>query len=201
MQMDLAWPEIALVNRRAIMKEIGGLMSAVHRQSRPEDRDYFSEWVTFLHNQKEQCQERHRNLDMPEWFVNGIPDYLKSVQLEESFVPVFLTGEYTPFNLLVENLNGEWKLTGMVDFADSFAGLSTYDLIGPGVFLCEGDPQMIKSLFDGYGIILDKKLVRRLVALQLLHRFSNFKSQVKIPGWQDKVSSFDELEKLLWPLC
>lgn len=199
-QMDFVWPEVPFENRCSLLKEIGQLMSAVHTNSRPNDRNYLKEWNEFVERQKANCQNRHRGLGMPEWFVSGIPEYLKSVELDQDFAPVFLTGEYTPMNLLVEKIKGEWRLTGMVDFADSFAGLATYDLIGPGVFLCDGNPELLKSFFEGYGIHPDKQLVRKLIALQLLHRFSNFKTQVKIPGWLEKVRSFKELEEFLWPL-
>lgn len=129
---------------------------------------------------------------MPGWFVSGIPEYLSSVTIPECLHPVLLTGEYTPFNLLVEN----GTLTGMVDFADAFSGLAEYDLVGPGVFLGAGDAGLIKSLFEGYGSRPDSKV---LMALHLLHRFSHFKTQVALKGWETKAESLEDLQKLLWP--
>jgi hypothetical protein len=124
--------------------------------------------------------ERHQKLGLTEWFVSGIPEYLKTFE-DKTQKPTLLTGEYTPFNLLVKKSDEVWKLCGMIDFADSFAGDRIYDLIGPGVFLGAGNPLLIKSLVDGYGIKMSDELRFQLMSLHLLHRFSNFDRQVAAP--------------------
>ncbi len=187
-QMDHVWPHMTFENQKSIMHEIGSLMAEVHRKSDLTETN----WKAFIGTQKKNCVERHKKLGMPDWFVNGISDYLLEVPIPENIRPVLLTGEYTPFNLLVE----KGKLTGMVDFADSFSGMAEYDLIGPGVFLGAGNHALIESLFNGYGSRPDSKL---LMALHLLHRFSNFRTQVALKDWDKKASTLHELEKLLWP--
>lgn len=187
-QMDHAWPALSHETKISIMFDIGKLMAEVHHRSVMGKTN----WKSFIEKQKENCVERHSKFDMPEWFISGIPEYLRSVVIPLDISPVLLTGEYTPFNLLVEN----GKLTGMVDFADAFSGLAEYDLIGPGVFLGAGDRLLIKSLFDGYGARPDSRL---LMALHLLHRFSNFKTQVALKNWETKATNLRELEELLWP--
>lgn len=187
-QMDLEWPGLKHKQKISLMREIGELMIAVHTKSPMKH----SNWKTFIETQKKNCVERHAKLGMPGWFVSGIPEYLSSVTVPECLHPVLLTGEYTPFNLLVEN----GTLTGMVDFADAFSGLAEYDLVGPGVFLGAGDPGLIKSLFEGYGSRPNSKV---LMALHLLHRFSHFKTQVALKDWETKAKTLADLEKLLWP--
>lgn len=196
-QMDQAWPSIAPENRIVLMHEIGRLMAFVHQNSSVEN--HLEKWNSFLSNQKENCQARHRGLKMPEWFIDGIPEYIGELP-EKQFRPVLLTGEYTPFNLLVTEMNGQWKLTGMIDFADAFAGAPEYDLIGPGVFLGAGDPALVNSLVQGYGLKMSQELRQRLMSLHLLHRFSHFQRQVALKGWQSKTSSLQELAQLLWPI-
>jgi hygromycin-B 7''-O-kinase len=195
-QMDQAWPLIPQENRITLMFEIGKLMAFVHQNSAVENHQ--DRWSAFLSQQKENCQARHRGLSMPSWFVEGIPEYIGGVP-EESFRPVLLTGEYTPFNLLVTEVNGKWKLTGMIDFADAFAGAPEYDLIGPGVFLGAGDPALVNGLLRGYGLEMTAKLRQRLMSLHLMHRFSHFQRQVALKDWQSKATSLEALAKLLWP--
>lgn len=196
-QMDQAWPSITQENRLALMNEIGKLMAFVHQNSSVENQ--LEKWNSFLSSQKEKCQNRHRELKMPEWFIDGIPEYIGKFS-KRVFRPVLLTGEYTPFNLLVTEVNGQWKLTGMIDFADAFVGDPEYDLIGPGVFLGGGDPTLVNSLVKGYGLKMNDGLRQRLMSLHLLHRFSHFKRQVSLKDWQSKANSLEGLAKLLWPI-
>lgn len=195
-QMDQAWPSISQENRITLMHEIGKLMAFVHQNSVIENQ--LENWNAFLKEQKEKCQARHQGLNMPSWFVEGIPSYLCDFSVTE-FRLVLLTGEYTPFNLLVTEIDGRWKLTGMIDFADAFAGAAEYDLIGPGVFLGAGEPALIASLLRGYGLVMNPELRKRLMSLHLLHRFSHFPRQVALKDWQSKATTLDELAKVLWP--
>ncbi len=195
-QLDQAWQSITQENRMTLMNEIGRLMAFVHQKSLVDNHP--ESWNSFLSTQKEKCQERHRQLKMPDWFVEEIPEYLGKLSTI-NFRPVLLTGEYTPFNLLVTEVNSHWKLTGMIDFADAFVGDPEYDLIGPGVFLGGGDSELINSLLEGYGLKMNPRLRHRLMSLHLLHRFSNFEKQISLQGWELKASSLEELATLLSP--
>ncbi len=82
-------------------------------------------------------------------------------------------------------------------------GYHEYDLLGPFVFNCAGDPELIQALFDGYGIPAaeqNKNLRRRLFVLLLLHRYSDLRAQINIPDCFTRVKSLAELEEILWPL-
>ena len=45
-----------------------------------------------------------------------------------------------------------------------------------------------------------KRLTRRLLALMLLHRFSDPVRSIRIEGWQNKAADLGELRDLLWPI-
>jgi hygromycin-B 7''-O-kinase len=122
--------------------------------------------------------------------------------IPSDFKAVILTGEYTPFNLMTDRRT-DHALTGMIDFGDTMIGYHEYDLLGPSVFLCEGNPVLVQSLLHGYGYLkndINPSLRRRLMTLQILHRYSNFNSQLRIPDWQHKVHSILQLEQLIWPI-
>jgi len=200
--MDVAWPQIDHGNRAQLMHAIGRLMAYVHNNSTLGPGDHEQTWQTFLDGQRAACQARHRKLGMPAWFVEQIPEYLAAAPLSPHPPLTLLTGEYTPFNLLVVQNQGQWQLSGMVDFADAFAGDPEYDLIGPVVFQGGGDRGLIHAFYEGYGRVPngdDEKFRHRLMTLHLLHRFSNFARQVSLPDWQTKATSLGTLARLLWP--
>ena len=60
-----------------------------------------------------------------------LPAYLDSSKeiLPEFKKPVILTGEYTPMNFLVNQVDGVWHISGLIDFGDTMLGLPEYDLL------------------------------------------------------------------------
>ena len=114
---------------------------------------------------------------------------------------MILTGEYTPMNFLVKQVEGVWHIDGLLDFGDAMLGLPEYDLLGPGAFLIQGDKQLLREFLTSYGYskeTMTEKLSYQLTALMLLHRFSNLNVQVRIKNWQSKIYSLKDLENLVW---
>jgi hygromycin-B 7''-O-kinase len=147
----------------------------------------------------------HRKNQLKEQILSQLPNYLDRTMklLPLSVVPVLLTGEYTPFNLLVKRISNRWTLSGMIDFGDCMLGYQEYDLLGPGAFLIQGNSQLLREFLLSYGyspLELDHDLSRRLTALMLLHRFSNLRIQIRIPAWENKVTCPEDFESLVWGL-
>ena len=82
-------------------------------------------------------------------------------------------------------------------------GWKEYDLLGPSAFMAAGLPRRVDSLFRGFGYSnadIDSTMKRRLMALALLHRFSDLNRQICIEGWQQRAADLFELQDLLWPI-
>ena len=102
---------------------------------------------------------------------------------------------------LVEQVDGIWHISGLIDFGDAMLGLPEYDLLGPGAFLIQGDKQLLCEFLTAYGYLsheLTGRLSHQLTGLMLLHQYSNLNIQVRIPNWKDKVDSLKDLESLVW---
>src|SRR6185312_3440797 len=126
--------------------------------------------------------------------LQQIPSYIETVN--ESLLkiekPVLLTGEYTPMNFLVTNIDGLWHISGLIDFGDAMLGHYKYDLLGPGAFLIQGDNELLKTFLSAYGYLpneMNTDLSHQLTALMLLHKYSNLDVQVRIADWKNKVFS------------
>src|SRR5262249_12073003 len=113
-----------------------------------------------------------------------------------------LTGEYTPFNLLVAATDSGARLTGMIDLGDAMIGPREYDLLGPSLFLAAGDNTLLRTLFTharGPRWPLEPEVRRGLLALFALHRYSNPDAQLRLAGWRDRARTMDELSQMIWP--
>ncbi len=203
--LDHTWNNCSKKNRILLLHQVGEMMAEVHALPSGNLPALAPAWPVFLQQQLNDFRKRHVKQGMPGWFVEQCDDYVnETVQLLPPVIkPVLLTGEYTPFNLLSSVTNHFQTICGMIDFGDAMTGFSEYDLLGPLMFLAAGDGKLIHSLLKGYGYSaaqMDATLHKRLIGLQILHRYSNFDAQLKIKGWRSKVKDMKALEALIWPL-
>lgn len=189
-----------------LLGQIGSCMRAVHELPVDDLKGLPPEWATFIQGQIAGAEARHRRLNLPSHFLRELPEFLdahaKLILQEKADAPsneVLLTGEYTPFNLMIAD-DQKPEIVSMIDFGDSMLGPADYDFLGPLAFLCEGHPAYVRALFEGYGKSLDQALRRRLFLLLILHRYSNFAVQIRVPDWAQKARNLEELEALILPL-
>lgn len=197
------WEKLDHNNKTIIIRELGSLIHEVHSLPTEGLEAIDSHWEVFINKQINQCVARHKETGLPDILLQKIPKYLDSIKdlLPVIKKPVILTGEYTPMNFLVKQEAGIWHIHGLIDFGDSMLGLPEYDLLGPGAFLIQGDKILLKEFLSSYGYSPDEMttaLSHKLTALMLLHRYSRLNVQVRIEGWENKVKSLDDLEKLVW---
>jgi hygromycin-B 7''-O-kinase len=199
-----AWPALPEDQKERILARIGETIAEVQRVplgdlSRVEPR-----WRQFMSRQIEGCRARHERLGLPQKYLAGLDELLRDAAalIPMDRPPVILTGEYIPENFLLSRDGGGWRLSGLIDFGDVMTGWGEYDLLGPSAFMTAGMPRRVRSLFEGFGYSnadIDPTLKRRLMALLLLHRFSDPVRHICIKGWQQKAADLFELQELLWP--
>ena len=77
------------------------------------------------------CRARHERLGLPQKFLDGLGELLRDaatlIPLDKP--PVILTGEYIPENFLLRETDGDWALSGLIDFGDVMTGFGEYDLL------------------------------------------------------------------------
>lgn len=89
--------------------------------------------------------------------------------------PCTLHADLTDDNVLVAEVNGEWQVSGVLDFADAMIGPPAYELVSPAVYLCRGHLPSLRAMLRAAGWDADDPDVRRaLVEWTVLHRFIGF---------------------------
>ena len=191
--LDRVWPTLEQRERCAVLRAIGRLAAEVHALPLGQMPALAPRWADFLQGQRERCHSRQQRTGLPAHLLAQLESFLQCPVPEGP--DVILTGEYTPFNLL--HLGS--GLSAMFDFGDGLLGPREYDWLGPLCFLAAGDPSRVDALFDGYqGRPFDRGQREALLRLLLLHRYSNLKAQIAVPGWQ-AAPDFATLAALIWP--
>lgn len=201
-----AWPSLPEQDKERVLADIGETIAEVQRVSAGDLARIEPGWDAFLRGQIEGCRARHVRLGLPAKFVDGIDHLLRGTAASLMALdgpPVILTGEYIPENFLLSRRASGWRLAGLIDFGDVMTGRGEYDLLGPSAFMTAGVPRRVRSLFEGFGYSaadITPDLKRRLMALMLLHRFSDPVRHICIEGWQDNAADLHELQDLIWPV-
>jgi hygromycin-B 7''-O-kinase len=202
--LESCWATFEQADKVRVLTQIGAAMASVHALPVDDLSTLPPDWNAFVHTQAAACKARHARLGMPDWLMAGLDDAIGSGAAFE--VPaaerVILTGEYTPFNLLAERRADGWHLSGMFDFGDAMVGPRDYDLLGPSLFLAEGQAELVAALVQGHSATqpgIDNQRRSRLMSLTLLHRYSSLNRQIRIPDWRERARSIDDLARLIWP--
>ncbi len=205
MLLENLWETFESKDKIIIIRELGALIAEVHALSTQGLETIDSHWAQFINQQMNNCAEHHQSKQLTKSLVKQIPHYLAKSKksLPNIHKPVILTGEYTPMNILVKQKQDAWHISGLIDFGDAMLGLAQYDLLGPGVFLIQGNKKFLREFLIAYGYSpkdLTKNLSRQLNTLMFLHRYSNLNLQIRIPNWQQKIENISDLENLVWGL-
>ncbi len=199
-----AWPGLPEDQKERVLGQIGETIAQVQRVPVGDLARIEPGWEPFMARQIAGCRARHERLGLSPKFLDGLDDLLADAEALVALdgPPVILTGEYIPENFLLSCDDGDWRLSGLIDFGDVMTGRAEYDLLGPSAFMTAGMPGRVRSLFRGFGYssaACDFTLQRRLMALMLLHRFSDPVRHICIEDWQQKAGDLFQLQQLLWP--
>ena len=91
-------------------------------------------------------------------------------------------------HLLVEPDGTGWRLSGLFDFEPAMRGAREYEFASIGLFVSGGDARALRCILRAYGYAeaqLDDALQYRLMAMALLHRYSNlpwYLQRLPLPG-------------------
>lgn len=192
-RLDRVWPTLRQPERCAVLQTIGRLAAEVHALPLGPLPSLALPWADFLQGQRERCAARQQRTGLPAHLLAQLESFLQGTVPEGA--DVILTGEYTPFNLLHQGS----ALAAMFDFGDGLVGPCEYDWLGPLCFLAAGDAGLVDAFFDGYhGRAFDRSRREALMRLLLLHRYSDLKAQIAVPGWQ-AAPDFATLAARIWP--
>jgi aminoglycoside phosphotransferase (APT) family kinase protein len=110
--------------------------------------------------------------DPEDFLKRNLPDPLPS--------PALIHFDLNDENVMLARRKPGWQVSGVLDFAASRAFYPPMDLVTPAVFLCRGDPSLLRALLDGAG---ESSLqANELTAWHLLHPFSNLPRDFAMAG-------------------
>jgi hygromycin-B 7''-O-kinase len=195
--------ELPMEQKLRITHEIGQWLAALHQLPVTETLpDCVPTWEQYLAQEQALSIERQRAWGVPDGIVAGMAACLEEANLSLHSERCFLHADLHDANVMVDNVEGQWRITSVIDFGDAMVGEPLFDLLTPAMLIARGDRQILSALLDGYGIPVherNRELQTRLSAYAILHRYNNLKRYLH---WSDpQANSFEEFRHVMLPIA
>lgn len=198
-----AWPRIPAMQRVQLAVALGRALAELHAVPTAPLAAVAGDFEAFLAEQRRTCVERQARCGLEERWLAQIPDFLASVALG-SPAPVLLHTEIMREHVLVCEHGGAFRLSGLIDFEPAMLGHPEYELASVGLFVSEGDAEILGAVLRGYGMPADAlgpHLSQRCMAYALLHRYSKLTWYLDRMPPRAGVTTLQDLARQWWPLA
>ena len=116
---------------------------------------------------------------------------------------VIVHGDLNAEHLLLDERNGRWELSALIDFGDARVGVPDYEWMPLWLGLCNRDAGVMRAILHAYDPALmdDDRLGRRIAAWTLLHDFGTdaIAEVFDHTGTARPAPSLHDFRALLWP--
>ena len=173
------WPDINKGEKIRLVAQLGNIIDDLHKMVIPLNSRLAVSWDKYIQQLISDCVPRHKRKAVPHYLVEQITDYIDQVDyICDDGESIFIHMDLHPWNLMVEETNGEYRISGVLDFGDAIIGRSRLlELATPILFMCQGDFDLIKVLLKSYQqgqIQPSPKLQQELMVVSLLRPACDF---------------------------
>lgn len=177
------WPVLSREDRRRLLHDLGTGLAGLHATATNDLPALTLDWPKFVREQRESCRAHQAAKGLDSGWLAQIDEYLERWCPGDECRPVLLHTEVMREHLLVDDLDGRWQLSGLVDFEPAIIGAPEYELTSVALFVAGAEPGLFGAALDGYGLQRDEALPLRLMVYALLHRYSNLRWYLeRVPG-------------------
>ena len=133
--------------------------------------------------------------------LEGLLD--EAVAASRTAAQVVIHGDLNAEHLLLEERNGRWDVSALIDFGDARIGVPDYEWMPLWLGTCNRDIAVMRAFLEAYDprVPADDALGRRVAAWTLLHDFGTdaIAELFHTSGAARPARSLEALQALIWP--
>lgn len=172
------WSALDIEQKLLIMGQVGQLLRELRDVTFDHDIAIRVDWQNYIRDLISACYARHQRNGMPEELLAQVLPYIEgSGDLTIAAELRFMHMDIHPWNLMAQCENGQWHLTGLLDFGDAIVGNSDrFELLTPLIFMAQGNPVLASALIESYGLLKDDEMTdlqQQLMAYALIRPASD----------------------------
>lgn len=202
--MRSRWAALAPSNQLALASQQGEIMAALHALPiHQAPTSLVFDWVAMLSEQKAECAQEMRNAGVPAALLDDLSHYLEQAEplLAMDGPPVLLHGDLDAINLLIEERQGTWAITGLVDWGDVKLGPAAHDFISPGIHSYRGQRELLHAWYAGYGLCNEERLsdfTQNIMARSMLYYAGEFARYLQLAQGAEKYLDWASVAARFW---
>lgn len=187
--MRARWGELSDAVKLSLARQQGEIMAALHAlpvHHAPASLAF--DWIEMLTEQRVECLAEMQNAGVPDALLANLSPYLAEAEplIAADGPTVLLHGDLDAINLLIEEQNGTWRITGLVDWGDIKLGPAAHDFISPGIHSYRGQRDLLHAWYAGYGLHDEQRslaFLQNIMARSLLYYAGEFARYLqRVPG-------------------
>lgn len=158
-------------------------------------------WLNFIKDRRSKLISELKDLDVLSMkAISEIEEFVNDFRFEEGDL-VLLNADLTEDHLFLKEKNGHWRISALIDLADSMVGVREYEWVALwfGAFNRELESlQAFMKAYDGSDS-MNEKFLNTVLAYTFVHKFGVFMIREVL----DKescgiINSLEELKEKLW---
>lgn len=185
-------------DRVGIARSLGGWLASLHAPPNPAAGALSGSWARYVERERPLCVARQARWGVPAALCEELEALLARVGDLGACPSTLLHADLHDDNVLVEERDGRFEATGIIDFGDAIEGDPLFDLVTPVSLVARGDGAQVRALFEGAGMagdLADPRRIERFVALSVLHRWNDL---TRLRAWApDALRSLETLTAAL----
>jgi hygromycin-B 7''-O-kinase len=200
------WPTLQLHEKIALARQHGAMLAALHTlpiEHAPANLAF--DWPALLSEQAAECEPAMQRAGVSQALVADIALYLERAYplLVADTERRILHGDLDAINLMVERQNGQWHITGLVDWGDVKLGPTAHEFISPRVHMYREEHSLLGAWYEGYELTAEQRTAQfeqSLMARTMLYYADEFASILgKVLG-VDRCHNWTEVAAYFWRL-
>lgn len=195
------WPTLGFDDKQRIMHQVGCFAKALNALDVEPKGLLHVDWQAFLQSHSADAYERRKKQNLSGPLLDDINPYLNEVNYQpKEDKPMLIHCDLHAGNLLGEQIDGQWHLSGVIDFGDAVISTDKhYEMTSTTILMGLGDSALNRAFFDGYGLTIDdvERLQQILMVLSIIRHSGELQyvlNQVKgcadMPNWHAVAERF-----------
>ncbi len=198
--------QIPTPNRIEIATTLGAMTGELHAiplARVAEVQNLRGDWPNWRQQRWVAClAELEAQAGLPTPVLDEIAAFLAANTGDESAPSLLVNGDLTEDHVLLDERDGWWYISGLLDFADALVAPRAYEWIALWFGALDRQPDELAAFMSSYdpAIALDDDFFQEALLFTFLHQFGAGMVASTLEKWgHSPPESLAELQRILWP--